>query len=243
MRAAGIPALVFLLRKVVPHVFVCFGLWGVVFGPPPASGRDTTHDSVRGDQYPTIHVRAIVVVTSPTPTAVVATIQAEAERIWDVYGVRIDWLSPGPPLDSSVNVVVHLAMDQRRCSQSRTSRERTLGCFQTDQEGDSPPVIMIFPERAHRLVCAWAVRISRRWPDGWLERRAARLAGRALAHELGHYLLGSGHSASGLMRAELGPEELAFRSRDGPTLTVLQSHRLSFSMGAWSAGGHGGRRH
>lgn len=47
-------------------------------------------------------------------------------------------------------------------------------------------------------------------------RLAARLLGRAVAHELGHYILGSkAHSKRGLMRASFGPAELMAEEHHG----------------------------
>jgi hypothetical protein len=174
-----------------------------------------------------IHVRAVMVIVTPISKPALATAQREAQRIWGRYGVRIHWLSPGPPVGSAVSVVVLMAPDSKRCALSRIDREHTLGCFQDDREGDSRPVITIFPQRAYRLVSGRAERLWRRRPEGWLEGLTATLLGRVLAHEFGHYLLGSEHSATGLMHAALDPRELFTRQPDELLLTEGQARQLT----------------
>ena len=49
------------------------------------------------------------------------------------------------------------------------------------------------------------------WPGAIAERLLPAVMGRALAHELGHFLLGSKrHSRAGLMAAQFRPDEVTF---------------------------------
>jgi hypothetical protein len=167
------------------------------------------------------------VVACPLTKTAVATMQAEVERIWGRHNVRIHWLAPGPPHGSNTNIVVLVAADSRRCLPGRANREHTLGCFLYDREGSSGPTITIFPERARRLVVRWVANVCRNCLEGWLERLTATLLGRALAHELGHYLLGPEHSATGLMRSRFDPRDLLTHKRDAFSLRDAQIASLA----------------
>lgn len=62
------------------------------------------------------------------------------------------------------------------------------------------------------------------FPPEILNRLAARLLGQAIAHELGHYLLGSSsHSRRGLMRASLGGNDLLRSAPDAFRLEPEQA--------------------
>jgi hypothetical protein len=58
--------------------------------------------------------------------------------------------------------------------------------------------------------------------EGWLEQLTATLLGRALAHEVGHYLLGPEHSATGLMRAKYLRRDMFAPERTAFSLTAAQ---------------------
>jgi hypothetical protein len=219
----GLP---FLPRGVAPGVILGVGLLAVA-GSPPAHA-ETRWDSTPAGRDPVIHVTAVLVVASPISKAAIATMQAEAEQIWRGYAVRIHWLPPRLPVGPGMNVVVIAAPDLRRCAPSRGNQPHTVGCFQDDGEGDALPLIMLFPERAHRLVGGWGASFLGRRPiDGWVERVTATLLGRALAHELGHFLLGPEHSVLGLMRAEFEVRDLLVHNPPALSLTERQIQRLT----------------
>lgn len=63
------------------------------------------------------------------------------------------------------------------------------------------------------------------------DRLAAQLLGRAIAHELGHYLLGStGHSRKGLMRASFGGRDLLTPEAGAFRLEAEQAAALTTRM-------------
>jgi broad specificity phosphatase PhoE len=66
-----------------------------------------------------------------------------------------------------------------------------------------------------------------RWPAGLRDQVIARVLGRALAHEVGHFVLRSPHhSSSGLMRAQQRAAALANSDRKAFALTELDRARL-----------------
>ena len=112
--------------------------------------------------------------------------QAEVERIWSRYGVKISWLAHGhvrPGSSANVDVLVVLGFPRSGDAVRPTGRN-TLGCFRFDRDGDSRPLITIFPQHAQQLAGALSARIcGRRCLEGWIERLHGTLLGRALAHE------------------------------------------------------------
>jgi len=70
-----------------------------------------------------------------------------------------------------------------------------------------------------------------RWPPELRRRAVGRALGRVIAHEIGHYLLGSrGHSSNGLMRAVQPSGELFGQSGAGFLLSRADERRLARSV-------------
>ena len=79
-------------------------------------------------------------------------------------------------------------------------------------DGEPQPAITIAPRRAAETIAKATVfgRPSREWPAVLERRMRANAIGRALAHEIGHYLLRSAaHAPRGLMRAAFKPQDFA----------------------------------
>lgn len=111
-------------------------------------------------------------------------------------GVEIRWVEPGHP-DSDTpepqDLVVRLARRDAGATQPGTM---ALGYAVVDAEGRRGTVATIFLERVD-----WLARIS--------GADAEELTGLAIAHEVGHLLLGTNaHARSGLMRARWTAGEL-----------------------------------
>jgi hypothetical protein len=72
-------------------------------------------------------------------------------------------------------------------------------------------VITLYPEAIERAILdvSWNGRPLTSWPIAVREHLAGRATGRALAHELGHYLLAEArHARNGLMRVTFKGNEL-----------------------------------
>jgi hypothetical protein len=71
------------------------------------------------------------------------------------------------------------------------------------------------------------------WPAGLREEIVARALGRALAHEIGHYLLRSPHhTSSGLMQARQKGSTLGSPNDHGFELTKTDRERLRVALAA-----------
>lgn len=146
-----------------------------------------------------MHLAITVAVPSDLITPATATsIAAEANALWHDSGVDIEWSigdRPGWTPDAPRLWVVFTD----RCSGERA--------------GETPiaSIMFINGEPTHRIIVCRSeaiVVVDRAAPENHLlpprlhDALAARVMGRAIAHEIGHYLYGPGHAPAGLMRAE-----------------------------------------
>jgi hypothetical protein len=151
------------------------------------------------------------------PSAFVTTAISEAADIWAAYGVRI-WVPTASDAGDDGNVV-RLVVKFTRPGE-RHMAPGALGSIVFD--GDTPaPTIELYPTAASALIAAVAFnRRESAWPAGPEDKVQARVLGRALAHEIGHFLLRSKtHSRDGLMRAEHGGSDLMAPSHHGFALS------------------------
>jgi hypothetical protein len=163
------------------------------------------------------HVRVDLTIQGVSvPKTFVTAAIAEAADIWAAYGVDIrvpNGTRAGS--DGAVWLAVTLAP-----SPNPHSETGVLGSIMFS--GDAPePTIVLYPSAASALVSAVAFghRLEP-WPAGLQDRAAARVLGRALAHEVGHFLLRSkSHSTDGLMKAR----------QDGLDLTAPDRRRFGLS--------------
>jgi hypothetical protein len=171
-------------------------------------------------------LRVALLVDGEVSKPAIRTMRTEADRIWARNAVAIEWLIPGEASDTPADVVALVGPDSRRCLQARETDQHALGCFQARRQGNGPPVIIVFPQRATHMVRGWMASLGARSPAGWLEERTGTLLGRVLAHEIGHYLLGPGHTEAGLMRAQFEFRDLWV---DRPDAYPLTDHAPEFA--------------
>lgn len=156
------------------------------------------------------------------PKFLVAAIE-EAADIWAAYGVKVqkpDAHDAGH--DRIVRLVVKLAQPAKKLAAAGT-----LGSIAFT--GETPePAIELYPAAASALIAA--VAFNRRedgWPATAQDRVLARVLGRALAHEIGHFLLRSKqHSTNGLMKAAQNGSELMAPDHRGFSLSPDEIHRF-----------------
>jgi len=178
---------------------------------------------------PPPHLRVDIAIQGVSaPPAVVAAAIEEAAGIWAAYGVeiRMSGENDAEP-DRAVRLALTLASTKQRMA---TGALGSIGF-----SGDAPqPAIALYPETASALIAA--VASSRRentWPAGSGDRVLARVLGRALAHEIGHFLLRSkSHSTAGLMRAEQIGTDLMAPDHRGFALSADEVRRLRSNLSA-----------
>ena len=121
----------------------------------------------------------------------------EASAIWKLGGVTLDWHTSSEPPAVGERSTVDVTFDD--APGSVAGQDVPLGWVTLDASGVPEGTIFLSRKNALRLVDT--IDEYRERPLKFKERLVARALGRALAHELGHYLTGSKeHSVSGLMK-------------------------------------------
>jgi hypothetical protein len=178
---------------------------------------------------PPPHLRVDITIqgVSAPPAFVTAAIE-EAADIWAAYGVDVRMPDPNDvEHDRAVRLAVTLASPKQQMATG------TLGSIEFSDDAPEP-AIKLYPAAASALIDA--VASSRRentWPAAPRDRVLARVLGRALAHEIGHFLLRSkSHSRAGLMRAEHIGTDLMAPDNRGFALSADEVRRLRSNLPA-----------
>jgi len=162
---------------------------------------------------PSVTSMAVVVVASREITdSLVNQICTEAKAIWAPAGIALEWNRDAPK--RSGRLTVDVTIDDRRTA---AAKDGALGWLTFTNDG---------PDRFIHLSRASAEDLLRSTPglnDATITTHEAligRALGRALAHELGHYILQSKvHTRRGLMRAIWTSDQSFAFIRDGFELT------------------------
>jgi hypothetical protein len=176
---------------------------------------------------------------TPMPARFEASAMNEATLIWAPYGVDLYACAAGcVRLGSDIRLAVTLADHQ-----PRDLGPRTLGSIQFVDEVPEPAIAM-YPNSIAALTSGLEIlgRRERWWPDKFRDLILGRALGRALAHEIGHFLLRTQrHSTTGLMRALHPAASLFAHDRHPFALSAEEVTRLvSFqSSPAWRSAATG----
>ena len=163
------------------------------------------------DQTPLTRVDVLLTTPADLPEGTRLAMIEEAGSIWRSQGIALDWLPPSAvrPADTHRLRVVIL---QKRLVADPALEPVAIGELFRPQTGH--PVAVISINAAQHLV--WSVRGSSGDELAAVyERRLGKVLGRAVAHEIGHYLLDTPtHARSGLMRPNFDAHEFT-DLRDG----------------------------
>lgn len=175
-------------------------------------------------------VRLTTTVAMAAPTRV--GLVHEVDAIWSRSGVRIEWLPAVVPVElerPALRVLVASSSGSRRRGDVHTwPVAELLG----DQSGRA--VALASVEAAYEVL---AVAGRAHEPSALVERRLGVVLGRAVAHEIGHFLLGSGaHGRRGLMRAAIPAADFADLREGGFWLDAEATHWIRASSPASSDG-------
>jgi hypothetical protein len=148
------------------------------------------------------------------PATILAAAREVAERVFHDIGVELIWLEQDDRRSGDVDgcgscVTVHLLT--REMTHLMGTPEPVLGI------AEGTAVAVVFYNRIARL--------SRTRND----KDTACMLGHVMAHEIGHLLLGKGHSHSGIMQAALTPLLVA---QGGLFFTAIQAHVIRTKLGA-----------
>jgi hypothetical protein len=146
--------------------------------------------------------------------SLVRAVLHEADAVWRVAGFRFTWQIDAPALPSMLRVIIGGG------TSSGVNRLTPLAWVTLAENGMPEPKVYVSHANALKFLkdSRGVVGLVDTMPVAQRDAYLARVLGRALAHEVGHYLMGSKlHTARGLMRAEhtsaefFGPERDAFR--------------------------------
>ena len=183
---------------------IVFSLWLTLFGR--SAGHTILHVTLAVDRG-----------TTSQHTANVAIGEA---AIWARYGVEVR-ADACPPQDRAIFLNVVFA--GRR---GASTDEGSIGSVEFTS-GTPLPNVSLYASDVHDLVEATVGADTRAWPDSYREDVEGRALGRALAHEIGHYLLRTRqHARSGLMRANQPIPRLIERDRHRFSLSSPELARL-----------------
>jgi len=160
----------------------------------------------------------------PMPPRLAAAALAEVAHIWTPYGVEIKALRQA---DAGRRGAVRLAVALAgRLGQDAAGE--ALGSIQF--LGDEPePAIILYQDAMERLISTVGIfgREYHELPLALCHAILGRVLGRALAHEIGHFLLRSRqHSTAGLMRSDLTAADLVWPDRRPFVLSAGDAARL-----------------
>lgn len=165
--------------------------------------------------------------TDRLPESARQVMLAEAERLWTSAGLRLVWqlsspepettaASSQPAVAAPLRVIV---VERAPAASSDAAGSWTVGQllpFDTGASVDDRALAIVSIAAARRVVEA-----GRRAgePDARATHRLGMVLGRTLAHEIGHYVLGTRtHARRGLMRGRIAPDEFADLRYGGFTL-------------------------
>ncbi|HTI37375.1 MAG TPA: hypothetical protein VL484_07460 [Vicinamibacterales bacterium] len=145
---------------------------------------------------PQAHLRLVLAGGS---TGIVSVILDEAARVWARYGISIQSATEPPADGAIVRVVIHDTAGS--IASDAAADPHALGSV-VFHDGVPDPQITLYEGRAWDLIGRAEGSAIDHWPLTYRRLVLGRVLGRALAHELGHYLLQTPtHSTAGLMRA------------------------------------------
>jgi hypothetical protein len=142
-----------------------------------------------------------LIVRTPLSAAELREMTSQVSRIWAPYGITIDWTHQRPPGGVPPGcagwVRVLIKADATDIVVARNDATPALAALH--MPGGVPRNVIYVSLDAARALVRRATSGTLTGPDR--NRLVARTAGRAIAHELGHYLLGTpDHADDGLMR-------------------------------------------
>jgi len=166
-----------------------------------------------------------VTVVSDISPAQVRRVLAEAGDIWRAAGVTIVWQQESTPSPPSLRVTIGNWIG----TGLGDDKSMPLGWIIFTQGAPEHEIYVSYANTAALMdLSRGSISLSDRMPRAERETLLGRAMGRALAHELGHFLLASkAHSVSGLMRARRTATE--FFAMDRSRFEVGAEQRASIA--------------
>ena len=175
-----------------------------------AGGDSLLAEKVDSVPSPLIHVEVLLTTSDTLSESARAVLVRETESIWRRHGVVIHWLAPTDSSPAGQYRLRALVVQKRAIPSSG----RALAIGELVGSAGRHPIAFVSIEDARRLLTCTRGSLG---CDliALEERRLGITLGRALAHEIGHFLLQTKtHARSGLMRSQFDATEFT-DLRDG----------------------------
>jgi hypothetical protein len=162
----------------------------------------------------TVHlIRRCANATECLPVGTVRAVKHETSHIWSSLDVTILWVDSADDAAAAADVDLKVMLEESAEPGRAWAAHRgfVLAAVHQPDTSCGPGLVRLWVTRVRRHVAS--IRLLgfplASLPVSLNELVLTRALGRALAHEIGHYLLGTGrHTSYGLMRAQFTPQEL-----------------------------------
>lgn len=172
---------------------------------------------------PLFSLTALLTVAPDLPTLSRSVLISEAERIWRREGVALRW--PRVRGDAPTAPLRILVISRREAVTSGTAGEWRVGELVPHAGQRALAIASI--AGAERVVVEASNRMQLVDKPEFAQYRLGVVLGRAVAHEIGHYLLGTPtHAEQGLMRSAIDAREFADPGADTFALDEAAGHWL-----------------
>jgi hypothetical protein len=192
---------------------------------PPSAAKDR---AAAETPAPTI-VLKVLLTHQPVRPAVLESTMREAASVWSEAGIHLRWRDAGGAPDRAAGSALHVVVAES-CPEHNPAVMPLAWIIFTD--GVATPRIVLCYRNAEKLL-GLAGSAAESVPSVVHDAIIARMMGRAVAHEIGHYLLGPQHATAGLMRSVHTVDRLAGLSRspfrlvdDEPARAILRARAL-----------------
>jgi hypothetical protein len=170
---------------------------------------------------------AALTVSTELPESARHVLMQEAESIWRSAGVRIHWLDARHGDAATPALRVHVV--RHAGAPARVTRWAVGELLRSE---DGAAIAFASIARAEQVVRAAGSGPTQAIPESVMHHRLGVVLGRAVAHEIGHYLLESStHAGRGLMRATFQPREFTDLRAGGFEVDEASQQRI---RGRWS---------
>lgn len=172
---------------------------------------------------PLFELDILLTVAESLPAQARRFLLSETSRIWEREGVAVRWaVAAGgvTPPDAALRVLVIA----RAAQAGEDTRRWPVAELVTRTE---PRAVAIASIGSAQRVVSEAARFRLLDPLGDAQTRLGLVLGRAVAHEIGHFLLATGtHAERGLMRATFDASDFVAVGADAFRLDDVASHRI-----------------
>jgi len=146
------------------------------------------------------------------PSQMVARMQTEAERVWGRLDVHLAWIDSRGRAAAPDRGGLSVMLEEGPYEGSALDADSVLAALTQPPDACGWGLAHVWVrhiERHANALVRSAEHAITSLPPALAETFIARALGRALAHEIGHYLLGTRqHTSRGLMRAQFAPNDL-----------------------------------